>query len=259
MQQIMSADGTTIAFDQLGSGPPIIVVAGASCDRGADAAIAEALGRHFTVLNYDRRGRGDSTDTLPYAVSREVDDLRAVLDAAGGSASVLGLSSGAVLAAEAAASGLAIDHLIMWEPPFSTDPDGPRRAKEYADRLHDLLAAGRRDDALAHFMTLVGVPEDVIAGMRESEHWRHGLSLAPTLAYDAAVMGDNTVPAQRFARIGVPTLVLAGTQSPAFMREAARHTAAAIPAARTEILDGQDHNVAGEVIAPVVAAFAGRS
>lgn len=126
MEKIESRDGTTIGFDQLGHGPAVILVAGAACDRGVGAPIAGALAEHFTVLNYDRRGRGDSGDTPPYAVTREVEDLAALLDAAGGSASVLGLSSGAALAAEAAASGLPIDRLLMWEPPFSLDPNGPR-------------------------------------------------------------------------------------------------------------------------------------
>lgn len=258
MEKIESADGTTIAFDQSGQGAPLVLVSGAACDRGVDAALADALAQHFTVLNYDRRGRGDSTDTLPYTVAKEVDDLRALLDAAGGSATVLGLSSGAALAAEAAASKAPIDHLVLWEPPFVLDADGPRRATEYADRLNELLAADRRDDAMAHFMTMVGMPAEAIAGMRQSPYWQAGLSLAPTLAYDAAIMGDNTVPVRRFGQITVPTLVLAGSRSPEFLRHGAARAAAAIPAARSEILDGQDHNVAGEAIAPVVAEFAGR-
>ncbi|MGH8774242.1 MAG: alpha/beta fold hydrolase [Jiangellaceae bacterium] len=258
MQSVQSRDGTTIAFDQLGGGAPIIVVAGASCDRAIDAPIAEELARHCTVLNYDRRGRGDSGDTLPYAVEREVEDIEVLVAAAGGSASLLGLSSGAALAAEAAASGLPVDKLIMWEPPFSVDPDGPRRAKEYADRLSELLAAGRRGDALEHFMRLVGLPAEMIAQVRQSPSWQVGESLAPTLAYDAAVMGDNVIPTDRFGDIGASTLVLAGSQSPDFLREAAAQVAAAIPGARHDILDGQDHDVAADALAPVVVGFAGR-
>ncbi|WP_026876732.1 alpha/beta fold hydrolase [Jiangella gansuensis] len=258
MERIESKDGTQIAFDQLGEGPPIIVVAGAACDRGVDAALAGALARHFTVLNYDRRGRGDSGDTQPYAVAREVEDLHALLEAAGGSAGVLGLSSGAALAAEAAASGLPVTRLVMWEPPFSVDPDGPRRAAEYTGRLDELLGVDDRDGALAHFMRQVGMPDQAIDGMRHSPYWQAGLSLAPTLAYDAAIMGDSTVPADRFGRIAVPTLVLAGSRSPAFLIGAARRAAAAVPGAGFDVLDGQDHNVAPEAITPVVAEFAGR-
>jgi pimeloyl-ACP methyl ester carboxylesterase len=210
------------------------------------------------VLNYDRRGRGDSGDTLPFAVEREIEDIDVLLAAAGGSATVVGLSSGAVLAAEAAVDGLPIDGLVMWEPPFSVDPDGPRQAKEYSDELTALLAAGRRGDAVAHFMRLVGLPEEMIAGMRQSPYWKLGESLAPTLAYDAAVMGDSTIPADRFGRIAVPTLVLAGSESPEALRQAAAEVAATISGARHEILDGQDHNVAGDALAPVVAAFTGQ-
>jgi pimeloyl-ACP methyl ester carboxylesterase len=258
METITSKDGTTIAFDQLGAGPALILVAGASCDRAVDAPIADGLARHFTVLNYDRRGRGDSDDTPPYAVAREVEDIAALLDAAGGSATVLGLSSGAALAAEAAASGLPIHRLVMWEPPFTTDPAQTRRAIDYRERLTALLADDRRDDALAHFMTFVGVPAEAIQGMRQSPYWQAGVKLAPTLAYDAAIMGDSTIPVDRYRAIGVPTLVLAGSESPEFMRTAAERAAAAIPGARHDVLAGQDHNVAGEVIGAAAAAFAGR-
>ena len=256
--KIESQDGTVIAFDQIGEGRPIILVAGASCDRAVDTPIAQALARDFTVLNYDRRGRGDSADTPPYSVAREVEDIHALLEAAGGSASVLGLSSGAALAGEAAASGLPIDSLIMWEPPFSIDPDGPRRAAEYSSRLAELLAEGRRDDALVHFMKQVGVPDEMIAGIRQSPYWQVGLNMAHTLAYDAAIMGDSTIPAGRFGQIRASTLVLAGSKSPEFLRQAAVQTAAVIPGARVDVLPGQDHNVAGDALAPVVAAFAGR-
>ncbi|MEV6104276.1 alpha/beta hydrolase [Streptomyces sp. NPDC051940] len=257
MHKIESADGTVIAFDQIGSGPPLIIVAGASCDRSVDAALADELARHMTVLNYDRRGRGDSGDTQPYAVAREIDDIRALTDAAGGSASLLGLSSGAVLAARAAADGVPVDRLIMWEPPFSLDDEARRRTSEYAARLGGLLAENRRGDALALFMSLVGMPEEVIEGMRHSPHFQQGLALAHTLAYDAAVMGDGSIPEDTLTRIQAPTLLLAGSRSPAFLCAAAERAAAAIPDARQAVLADQDHNVAPDVIAPVVARFTG--
>ena len=178
--------------------------------------------RDFTVLNYDRRGRGDSTDTLPFALEREVEDLDVLLAAAGGSATVVGLSSGAALAAEAALRGVPIDTLVMWEPPFSVDADGQRRFEEYADRLRAALADGRKADALAHFMRFVGLPDDMIDGMRQSPYWELGERLAPTLAYDAAALGDSTVPTARYGRIEVPTLVLAGSESPEFLRDCRR-------------------------------------
>lgn len=258
MEKIQSRDGTVIAYDQIGEGPPIILVGGASCDRAVGIPIAEALAQHFTVLNYDRRGRGDSGDTPPYAVAREIEDIGALLAAAGGSASSLGLSSGAALAALAAASGLPIRALVMWEPPYSTDDETRRRAAEYAEHLGGLLADGRRDDALELFMQLVGTPEEMIAGIRRSPYWQVGVGSAHTLAYDAAIMGDGTIPARSLGEIAVPTLVLAGSKSPESLRRAADEAAAVIPGGRYDVLEGQDHNVAGDAIAPAVAAFAGQ-
>jgi pimeloyl-ACP methyl ester carboxylesterase len=258
MEQVQSKDGTSIAFDQLGEGPPLVLVAGASCDRSIDTPIAQELARYFTVLNFDRRGRGDSDDTLPFAVEHEVEDIDVLIAAAGGSATVVGLSSGAALAAEAVVAGLPIDALVMWEPPFSIDPDGVQQAKEYSAELAVLLAADRRGDALARFMRRVGVPEEMIADIRQSPYWQVGERLAPTLAYDDAAMGDSMIPTERYGRISVPTLVLAGSESPEALRQAAAQVAATIPGARHDVLDGQDHNVAGDALAQAVAAFAGR-
>ena len=145
----------------------------------------------------------------------------------------------------------------MWEPPFSVDEEGRRAAKEYSATLNELLAAGRLGDALAHFMRRVGLSDEMIAGMRQSPYWSLGESLAPTLAYDDAAMGESTVPTDRYGRIGVPTLVLSGSVSPDFMREAARQVVTAIPGARHEVLDGQSHDVAPDVLAPAVARFRG--
>lgn len=255
METVTSRDGTVIAYDRLGEGPPLVLVAGASCDRAVDGALAQALAAHFTVLNHDRRGRGDSTDTPPFAVEREIEDLDALITAAGGSAALLGLSSGGALAAHAAAAGLAVSALVVWEAPYRLDADGPREAREYADELHRLLADGRRGDAVVHFMRRVGLPEEMIEGMRRSPYFAVGEAMAPTLAYDAAIMGDGTVPADRFAAIGVPALVLAGGASPEWMRDAAVAVAKAIPGAASGILDGQGHDVAPEVLAPAVRDF----
>jgi pimeloyl-ACP methyl ester carboxylesterase len=257
METVTSADRTTIAFDQLGTGTPLVLVAGASCDRAVDAAIAEGLAGHFTVLNYDRRGRGDSTDTPPYAVEREIEDLDVLLAAAGGTATVVGLSSGGGLAAHAAASGLPISHLVLWEPPYRLDAEGQRAATEYNERLAELLADGRRGDALELFMGMVGLPPEMIAGMRQSPYWAAGEAMAPTLAYDAAVMGDGSVPGDRFAQITAPSLVLAGGASPGWFRESARGVAAAIPGAAYGELPGQTHDVAADVLAAAVRDFAG--
>jgi alpha/beta hydrolase family protein len=256
METVTSADGTTIAFDQIGTGPPLVLVAGASCDRAVDARIADGLATRFTVLNYDRRGRGDSTDTLPYAVEREIEDLEIVLAAAGGSAVVVGLSSGAVLASCAVAAGLPVGNLVMWEPPFRLDTAGRRAALEYGEQTRALLAEGRRGDALELFMTVVGLPAEMIAGARQSPYWALGEELAPTLAYDAAVMGDGSIPGDRFAAITAPTAVFTGGASADWFRTSGRAAADAIPGAIYRELPGQTHDVAPDVLAAAVHEFA---
>lgn len=255
MQTITSKDGTPIAYDRLGSGPAVVLVCGASVTRGANAALAEVLAERFTVFNYDRRGRGDSGDTLPYAVEREFEDLDAVLTAAGGSAAVFGASSGAVLALRAAAHGLDMTKLALWEPPFSLDADGPRRQKEYATALGEHLAAGRPGDAAALFMQFVGLPAELIAQFRQSPMWPAMEGTAPSLAYDAAVMDDSAIPTAMAAAMTVPTLVLAGSGSPEFLTNAAQATVEAVPGARLHTLAGQDHNFDATVLGPVVAEF----
>jgi pimeloyl-ACP methyl ester carboxylesterase len=257
METVTSADGTTIAFDQLGSGPPLVLVAGASCDRGQDQPIADALAQDFTVLNHDRRGRGDSSDaTSPatYVVERELEDLAVLIDAAGGAAVLVGLSSGGALAARAAAAGLPVRQLVMWEPPFQVDPAGQRGSLDYQERLYALLAQDRRGDALALFMSIAGVPEEMVAGARQSPWWPVGEGMAHTLAYDAAVMGDASVPAA-YADIDCPALILTGGDSPPFFAAGAEAAAAAIPGGRAAVLAGQTHNVDAAVLSAAVRDF----
>ena len=257
METVTSADGTTIAFDQLGAGTPLVLVSGAACDRAVDARLATALAAHFTVLNYDRRGRGDSTDTPPYAVQRELEDLEILLAAAGDAAVVVGLSSGAVLAGLGAAAGLPIRHLVMWEPPFRLDAGSRRAALEFAERTRELLAEGRPGDTLELFMTMVGLPPEAIAGARQSPYWALGERLAPTIAYDNEVVGDGGVPAERYAAITAPTAVLTGGASPDWFRAAGRAAAAAIPGATYGELPGQTHDVAPDALAAAVREVTG--
>ena len=255
MDKVRSSDGTTIAFDRLGAGAPVVLVSGASTARSIHAQLAELLAADCTVFNYDRRGRGDSGDTPPYTVQREVEDLQAVIAAAGGPAAVFGNSSGAVLALHAAAAGLPVTRLALWEPPFMTDPDAPRRQREYVAQLTGLLDAGRRGDAMALFMTSIGLPEAMIAGIRQAPMWPGMEALAPTLAYDATVMGDSMVPAGVVASVKAPTLVLDGRDTGTWAANAARALTAELPNAARRTLDGQDHNVAWDVLAPVLKAF----
>ena len=259
MNQVLSKDGTTIAFDQSGQGPALILVGGAFQYRAIDpptAQLATLLAEQFTVVHYDRRGRGDSGDTQPYEVEREVEDLEALITEAGGSACVFGMSSGGALTLEAAARGLAITKLALYEVPFhSGDEQARTAAQHYSRELAALLGEGRRGDAVALAMTTWGTPAEAVAGMRQTPIWPLFEAVAPTLAYDDAIMGDGTVPTARLASITVPTLVMAGGASPAFMQDAAQAVARALPNAQLRILEGQTHDVAPQVLAPVLVAF----
>ncbi|GLZ03298.1 alpha/beta hydrolase [Actinomadura sp. NBRC 104412] len=264
MQSVRSGDGTRIAYERSGQGPPVVLVAGALCDRRAAAPIAELLSAHCTVYNYDRRGRGDSTDactvfgTPADALRREIEDLEAVLGAAGGPAGVWGSSSGAVLAAEAVAAGLPITRLAMWEPPYGLTEEDSRGHLGYTRRLEETVAEGRHGDAAALFLGHIGVPEEFIAGMRRSPAWPAMEKIAPTLRYDAAALGDGLLPAGRLAALTIPVLVLDGGASMDVLRSAARAVAGTIPDALHRTLEGQEHNVAAEAIVPALAEFFAR-
>ncbi|MFC0506257.1 alpha/beta fold hydrolase [Micromonospora costi] len=261
MPQVTSADGTAIGYERTGAGPAVVLVDGAMCHRagGPMRPLAAALSAHFTVHTYDRRGRGESGDAPTYAVAREVEDLRAVIAAAGGQAYVYGISSGAALALTAAAAGPAVTRLALFEPPFVAEVEDDVAGKEYTRQLHELLAAGRRGDAVALFMARVGIPAPVVAGMRSQPTWAAFEAIAPTLAYDDAVLGDGHVPRDRAAAVTVPTLVLAGGASPARLQRPAEATAAALPGATYRVLDGQTHDVSPEALAPVLVDFFGPS
>jgi pimeloyl-ACP methyl ester carboxylesterase len=209
--------------------------------------LAELLSTDFTVFNYDRRGRGDSGDTQPYAAQREIEDIEALIHAAGGSAAVFGNSSGAVLALRAAAK-LPMTGLALWEPPFFTDPDAPRRAKAYLSQLSEELAACRPGDAMELFLASVGVPEGAIAGMRHSPGWPSMEAIAPTLLYDALVMGDSTIPAE-LESVAIPTLILTGSETGAWADGSARALMTVLPNAEHRVLEGQTHAVAWDVLA----------
>ncbi len=263
MQTVTSQDGTLIAYDRLGSGPTLILVTGAIARRTDAAALAGKLAPHFTVYTYDRRGRGDSGDTPPYAVEREVEDIGALISKAGGSAFVFGHSSGAVLAMEAAASFQGIRKLAVYEPPFIVDDSRPPVTKDTVERLASLLSANRRSDMLEFWMTgVVGVPGEVVAQMRQQPSWAGMERTAHTLLYDIAIMKDGEtgqpLPPDliaRLASIHVPTLVMAGGASPQWMRSGAQAATQAIPGVKYRILEGQTHGVADEVLVPILVGF----
>ncbi len=252
---VNSKDGTKIAYDKRGAGPALILVDGALCYRsfGPMEHLAELLSSHFTVIAYDRRGRGESGDTQPFSLEREIEDIEALIDEAGGTAYVFGTSSGGALALEAALKlGNKIKKLAMYEAPYNNDPVVRQGMKQYGKQLGEALAANRRGDAVVLFMKLVGTPDGAIEGMRQAPMWPMFESVAPTLAYDNAALGeDGAVPTQRATKVTVPTLVLNGTQIP-FMRITAEELAEAIPHAQHRTLEGQSHDVNVEVLAPVL-------
>ena len=262
MRTVTSKDGTTIAYDQVGQGPALVLVDGALEQRAMHSAapqLVERLAQHFAVLDYDRRGRGDSSDTLPYAVRREIEDIEALIDAVGGSAFLFGNSSGAALALEAAiALGQKVKGLAMYEAPYNPDEAGQQGWREYTRRLNELLAEGRRADALIHFMLLTGMPEEVVPQVRQHPMWPMWEATAGSLAYDAAVLGqDSSVPLERAGRVGVPALIMAGGASYPFMDVAARALASAMPQAQHRTLEGQTHEADPEVVVPVLVEFFG--
>lgn len=256
MNKVISKDGTAIAFDKLGKGAGVILVCGGSVDHTSNAPLAALLAADFTVFNYHPRGRGDSGDTSPYAVEREVEDIDAVITAAGGSAFLYGTSSGAALALEAAASGLAITKLALWEPPFIVGDSRPRPPADTAKTYTELVSAGRRGDAVEFFMAkVVGLPPEFVAEARNSPWWPAQEALAHTLAYDATIMGDYSLPTERAASVTAPTLVIAGGADFPWMRDTAQALADALPDGQTRTLEGQGHNVDPAVLAPALVEF----
>ena len=255
MENVTAKDGTSIAYDRSGEGPAVILVSGGSVDRSSNAPVGDLLTDGFTVFNYDRRGRGPSGDTPPYAVQREVEDLEALIGAAGGSAFVYGTSSGAALVLEAAAAGLTITKLALWEPPYIMDP-AMRPPSDTAETFERLVSEGRRGDAVEFFMAnVVGMPAEFVAQARSQPWWGATEALAHTLAYDATIMGDYSVPVDRAELVAAPTLVITGGASFPFMHETAKALASALPNGEIRTLEGQSHDVAPQVIAPALTQF----
>ena len=257
---VTSRDGTRIAYDQWGKGPAVIVVNGALSERSSNAELAQLLAPHFTVYSYDRRGRGDSADSKPYSVQREIEDIEALIDSAGGSAHVYGKSSGAGLALQAASAlGGKVKKLALYEAPYSEAEGAAMEWRAFRANLDALLAADRRADAITLFMKFVGAPDDVVAKMKASPAWPGMVAMAPTLAYDTAVLGDDrSVPVGIAAKVKAITLVMDGSASSGpmpFMRPTADKLAKAIPGAQRHAVEGQAHDVSPKALAPVLLKF----
>jgi pimeloyl-ACP methyl ester carboxylesterase len=258
----ISADGTTIAFETTGRGPALVLVDGALCSRtmGPSGDLSAQLADRFTVVRYDRRGRGGSgAGTSPYAVGREVEDLLAVLAAVGGHAHVLGISSGAALALEAARGGAPIDRLAVFEAPFILDDTHPANDPLLPERLQELVDRGHRGQAVATFLRTVGAPSPMVALMRLTPVWRKLTAVAHTLPYDLSIVvpfeQGEPLPDGYYDAVAVPTLVLVGGRSPAYMRSSQAAIADALTGGRLDVLPRQTHMVKAAVLAPVVADF----
>ena len=263
MPKVTSKDGTAIAYSTVGNGPALIIACGATQPRAFDpnlAVLAEILAPNFTVITYDRRGRGESGNTLPFSPAREIEDIAALIAAVGGRASLLGYSSGAVVALEAAASGLAVDKLVMYEPPFVLpgQPVPPPPA-DYVTTLEGFNAKGDGGASAEYFLRSVGLPQDMIEGMKQSPVRPVMVSVGPTIAYDGRFMFDGYYTAGKFParwrNATMPALILNGDASFPQMPAAADAVAAELPTATRETLAGQDHGPKPEAIAPVLREF----
>jgi pimeloyl-ACP methyl ester carboxylesterase len=260
-EKTRSADGTEIAYDRVGEGAPLVIVGGAFNDRHSAEPLAELLKDDFTVYTYDRRGRGDSGFTDPYAVEREIEDLEAVIAAAGGSAHLFGHSSGAALALETTARGVSVSKLAMYEAPYIVDDSRPSLPDDYVERLEELAAVGKRREIVAYFMTnAVGMPPEMVEPMLDSPMVADMERLAHTVSYDGRVMLRGSMygqplPAEWRDSVTVPTLVMAGGNSPEWLHNSCLALTQLLPDICYRTLEGQDHAAAPEVLAPVLEEF----
>ena len=263
METVTSRDGTRIAYDRYGSGPAVVLVGGAMSFRKFKKMeeLATALSESCTVINYDRRGRGDSGEVRPYALEREIEDIAALVAAAGGSASLWGWSSGGALALRAAGAGVGVERVAVYEVPFMVDPNDRLPTPDYSERLDELVAAGDRAGAVKHFMrNAIGMPAPLVALMRLMPMWKDLKATAPTLPYDWVALGGHNMRGaplrpEEWAPVTAPTLVMCGSKSPSNLRKGSRALAEVLPDAELRELDRQSHNVSVKVLAPQLAEF----
>jgi pimeloyl-ACP methyl ester carboxylesterase len=260
MEKVLSKDGTPIAYYKVGSGPTVILVDGALGD-GTDPTLAELLSPHFTAIHYNRRGRGESGDTQPYAIGREIEDIKAIIDASGGSAYLCGFSSGAALALEAANKLPAkVKKAVLFEPPFIVDETHAPLPDDYVPHLKQLIAEGRRGDAVEYFMTAaIGLPAEYVEPLRADPSWAGMERVAHTIHYDGTIMGQNMsgkpLRPNQWPNATMPILVIVGGESEAFFYSGADALLRQIPNGQRRTLAGQSHNVESAALAPVLVEF----
>lgn len=261
MATVTSKDGTKIAYSKEGKGPALILVDGALCYRasGPSQPLAAMLKEQYTVYSYDRRGRGESGNALPYAVEREIEDIEALLKVAGGKAYVYGISSGAALALAAATKLSGIQKLALYEAPFIVDNSHPVRPADLTQTMDGLIAANKRGDALKLFMKTVGMPGIMINLMRFMPVWKTLTAIAHTLPYDFRILGDTgsgkPLPRERWQAATMPTLVMDGGKSPTYMRNGMKALADVLPNADYRTLPGQTHMLKPEALVPSLQEF----
>lgn len=258
--EAISKDGTRIVYDKSGNGPLLILVDGALCSRafGPMPKLTPLLTSNFTVITYDRRGRNESSDTQPYAVEREIEDLEALINANGGSAFVTGFSSGAILSLAAAAHGLNISKMVLYEPPFMVSDEGHRPPADSQQQLQTMIRENRRSEAVKFFLKdMVGLPAIAVFIMKIMPVWSKLKNVAHTLPYDAAIVGDCSLPEKKAGSVKIQTLVSGGDKSPATMQQAVKKLSEVIPNGQLKMLKGQTHNVTAKAIAPVLVEFFG--
>ncbi|MBM7583598.1 pimeloyl-ACP methyl ester carboxylesterase [Bacillus pakistanensis] len=257
MKTTQSKDGTTLAYDVFGKGPALIFITGATCFRSFEPVVhdAKVFAEQFTVYNYDRRGRGDSGNTLPYTIERELEDIEAMIDAAGGTAYVYGHSSGAILGLEAAMRlGGKVRKLVMYDPAYANDDANQKEFKELSQGLYKLLYSGKNDEAISIFLEGIGIPKEVITGMRQSPQWETMVALAPTLAYDTTLAMDLP-PIARASQLTTPAQIIVGEESPSSIHEVAYQLSEGIPNSDFSMLEGQDHMPNPEVVLTIFSKF----
>lgn len=260
MAHVKSKDGTLIAFDKEGTGPAIIVVNGALSYRKVydDKPLASALSKNFTIYTFDRRGRGESTDTKPYNVEREIEDIEALIRDAGGSAYLYGVSSGAALSLLTGArlGNEKVLKMVLYEPPYGSDSEKDKQdVAANQKRIEELISKNKRADAMTFFFTAIGVPPKGLEGLRKSPEWPLMESVAHTLLYDYAILDDGAIPVDAAKKAKMPTLVMYGEKSFDIMSDAAENLSKIMPNAQLKALKGQTHQASPEIIAPILSEF----
>lgn len=261
MEKTISNDGTSIAFERTGIGPALVLVDGAFCYRnnGVSPRLVPLLSNHFTVYSYDRRGRGESTDTEPYTIDKEIEDLKAVIEKTGEVPYVCGFSSGACLLLLAMEKGINVKRIALFEPPFVVASPGEKAPPgDAVMKISHFVKQGKSGAAVKYFMTKVmGMPGFIVFMFRVfgKASWEKNESVAKTLAYDITVMGNYSVPEKAAASVRVPAIVIGGDKSPNSLKNAVIATGKSIPNGQVSLLEGQSHNVSMKVLAPILKEF----